>query len=257
MSNISFNTGSPLLSNAAAVRLEQISKFYEEAGKRHEILHAVSAEFAAGKFTVLLGKSGSGKSTLLNLISGIDTPSAGDVWIGDTAITRLSERERTLFRRDRIGIVFQFFNLIPTLTVLENVTLPQELSGRSERESKRSAMELLERVGLAGRYNTSPDRLSGGEQQRVAIARALAHDPELILADEPTGNLDAETGDTVLKLLLELTRGAGKTMIMATHSADILPFADSVYSVQSGHLVEMLQHTGTQAYMAEVQGRIS
>lgn len=252
MSNIAYTSDSPLLAHAAAVRLDQISKFYEEGGTRHEILHGVTAEFAAGKFTVLLGKSGSGKSTLLNLISGIDTPSAGDVWIGDRAITRLSERERTLFRRDRIGIVFQFFNLIPTLTVLENVTLPQELSGRSERESKRRAMDLLERVGLAERSNASPDRLSGGEQQRVAIARALAHDPALILADEPTGNLDAETGDTVLKLLLELTRDAGKTMIMATHSTDIIPFADSVYSVQSGHLVELHQ----QAYMAEAQGRI-
>jgi len=223
------------VSNAAAVRLEGVAREYVEGGERHRVLHALDAVFEAGRFTALVGKSGCGKSTLLNLISGIDAPTEGDVWIGDVPITRLADRERTLFRRDRIGIVFQFFNLIPTLTVLENVTLPQELAGRGRRDE---AMRQLERVGLAGRASAMPDRLSGGEQQRVAIARALAHDPDLILADEPTGNLDPETGAAVLELLLEMTRAAGKTLVMATHSLDILPFADAVFQFSGGRLVQ-------------------
>ncbi|MEZ4609488.1 MAG: ABC transporter ATP-binding protein [Caldilineaceae bacterium] len=168
-----------------------------------------------------MGKSGSGKSTLLNLISGIDAPSQGDVIIvgddGPVTLNALSDRARTIFRRNHIGIIFQFFNLIPTLTVQENVLLPLELTG-ARRDQRAHALALLARVGLADRLDTYPDKLSGGEQQRVAIARALAHDPLLILADEPTGNLDEDTGDTVLALLLELARGAGKTLFMATHA---------------------------------------
>ncbi|MBI2485580.1 MAG: ABC transporter ATP-binding protein [Deltaproteobacteria bacterium] len=223
--------------NSAAVRLDQITKFYEEGNSRIEILQSVTNEFIAGKFSVLLGKSGSGKSTLLNLISGIDTPSSGDVWIGDTPITRISERGRTIFRRDRIGIIFQFFNLIPTLSVLENVTLPLELGGHAKTKSRLRAMAILERIGLENRSNAFPDRLSGGEQQRVAIARAIAHDPDLVLADEPTGNLDVETGKQVLSILIQLTRDTGKTMIMATHSADVISLADDVYNIKNGQLI--------------------
>jgi putative ABC transport system ATP-binding protein len=225
--------------NPVGVRLEQVSKFYEEGGLRINVLHNVTAEFPAGRFTVLLGKSGSGKSTLLNLISGIDTPSSGGIWIGDSPITGLSDHERTVFRRNRIGIVFQFFNLIPTLTVLENVVLPLELIGHSWRVSRQKAIALLERVGLDDRYDFSPDRLSGGEQQRVAIARALVHDPDLVIADEPTGNLDEETGRQVLGLLIGLVQHSGKTVIMATHSADVTPLADEVYSIENRRLVQM------------------
>ena len=146
------------------------------------------------------------------------------------------ERERTLFRRDHIGFVFQFFNLIPTLSVLENVTLPQELAGRDRRTVEAAAMTLLDRVGLADRHDAFPDKLSGGEQQRVAIARALAHDPLLVLADEPTGNLDDENGRRVLALLLELTRDAGRTLLMATHNPDIAPLADRVLELHDGQL---------------------
>jgi putative ABC transport system ATP-binding protein len=224
-------------SAATLVRLENLSKAFDEGRQVRSVLDNVSASFTRGEFVVLLGRSGSGKSTLLNLISGIETPSSGDITIAGVPVTRLSERERTLFRRDQIGFVFQFFNLIPTLTVLENVTLPQELAGRDLREVRAGARVLLERVGLGDRQNTYPDRLSGGEQQRVAIARALAHDPTLLLADEPTGNLDEETGETVLSLLLELTRAAGKTLIMATHSPEVLPYADSVYEIHDGRLV--------------------
>jgi putative ABC transport system ATP-binding protein len=171
------------------------------------------------------------------LISGIDTPTSGDVWIGDTPITRISERERTIFRRDRVGIIFQFFNLIPTLSVLENVTLPLELGSHGKTKSRLRAMAILERIGLENRSNAFPDRLSGGEQQRVAIARAIAHDPDLVLADEPTGNLDVETGKQVLSILIQLTRDTGKTMIMATHSADVISLADDVYNIRNGQLI--------------------
>jgi len=231
--------------NSASVRLDQISKFYEEGNSHLDILHCVTNEFTAGKFSVLLGKSGSGKSTLLNLISGIDTPSSGDVWIGDTPITRLSERERTIFRREHIGIVFQFFNLIPTLNALENVTLPLDLGGNTQYKARQRALALLELVGLQTRYSSMPDRLSGGEQQRIAIARALVHEPDLVLADEPTGNLDAESAKVVLSLLIELTRSAGKTLIIATHSPEIISFADEIYTIKNGQLIELDEKKGS------------
>ena len=191
-----------------------------------------------GEFAVLIGRSGSGKSTLLNLLSGIDQPSSGDVVIDGVAISALSERERTLFRRDHIGFVFQFFNLIPTLTVAENLLLPLELKGKVRPEQRRAALDLLAEVGLADRAESYPDRLSGGEQQRVAVARALAHDPLLVLADEPTGNLDLETGLQVLEILDRLTRRAGKTMVMVTHSPEVVGMADRVFRVEDCRLVE-------------------
>ncbi len=222
------------------VRLDALSKSYYEAGQEKCVLAAVDCSFGAGQFICLLGKSGSGKSTLLNLISGIDRPSAGGVHIreggSEVELTALNEHQRTLFRRRNIGIIFQFFNLIPTLTVLENVALPVELAD-GDRKGHRRAEDLLDRVGLGDRLDSFPDRLSGGEQQRVAIARALIHDPVLLLADEPTGNLDEGTGDAVLDLLLELSRDAGKTLIMATHDEDIASLADAVYFLERGQLV--------------------
>jgi putative ABC transport system ATP-binding protein len=219
------------------VRLTELSKSFTEGRRERQVLDHLSGVFHEGEFAILLGRSGSGKSTLLNLISGIEKPDAGDVQVNGVTITRLRERERTLFRRDHIGFVFQFFNLIPTLTVLENVTLPQELAGQKGEEVTRRALSLLDQVGLADRQATFPDRLSGGEQQRVAIARALAHNPLLLLADEPTGNLDEETGRRVMELLLRLTRESGKTLIMATHSSEVVPLADRIYSIHDGHLV--------------------
>jgi putative ABC transport system ATP-binding protein len=220
------------------VALRGLRKVFTEGGRERVVLDSLDLTFDTGEFVVLLGHSGSGKSTLLNLISGIDQPSSGDVDILGTTITRLRERERTLFRRDHIGFVFQFFNLIPTLNVLENITLPRELAGADRKAAEADAMRLLERVGLADRRHASPDKLSGGEQQRVAIARALLHDPLLVLADEPTGNLDDVTGDRVLGLLLELTRDAGRTLIMATHNPDIAELADRVLRLHDGVLVE-------------------
>jgi len=223
------------------IQLQQLYKVYNEAGEDRVILNELNREFYKGEFVCLLGRSGSGKSTLLNLISGIDAPSRGHVLIDDgsqeVTLTRLSEHQRTIFRRRHIGIVFQFFNLIPTLTVQENVTLPLELANtRGDLNDK--AATLLEQVGLGDRLATYPDKLSGGEQQRVAIARALIHDPLLILADEPTGNLDVGTGESILKTLLTLTRDAGKTLFMATHAPEIAEQADRVLYLEHGKLVD-------------------
>jgi putative ABC transport system ATP-binding protein len=218
------------------VRLENLSKAFEEGGETRSVLKHMTASFKVGEFVALLGQSGSGKSTLLNLMGAIERPSQGHVWVDGVDLTTLDERHSTLFRRDRIGFIFQFFNLIPTLTVLENITLPQELAAQSRAQLRIRGMELLERVGLADRAKTYPDKLSGGQQQRVAIARALVHDPMLVLADEPTGNLDEETGAMVLQLLLELTRTAHKTLIMATHNPAIAKLADRVVRMQDGQL---------------------
>lgn len=210
------------------VALHDINKVFHEADQARIVLEDVSLSVEEGEFVVLLGHSGSGKSTLLNLISGIERPTSGCVSIQDVAISNLRERERTLYRRDNIGFIFQFFNLISTLTVLENVTLPQELAGR---DAQSQAESLLQEVGLGDRFDTFPDKLSGGEQQRVAIARALVHDPMLVLADEPTGNLDEAMGQLVLNLLLRLTRDQGKSLIMATHNPQIADLADRVITV--------------------------
>lgn len=220
------------------IKLDHVTKTYEEGGIERVILRDISIEFGCGEFTVLLGKSGSGKSTLLNLIGGIDSPTAGEIWIDGRPITRMSDTERTLFRRNHIGFVFQAFNLIPTLSVRENVMLPLELSGHATADVRRRAEELLEQVGLTHRINAFPDRLSGGEQQRVAIARALINDPLVVLADEPTGNLDYETGKAVLDLLDTLTRRAGKNLVMVTHSEEVIGVADRVLRLKDGRLVE-------------------
>ena len=224
--------------NNSLVFFHQLSKSFREGDQLRAVLRNTTVGFEEGAFTAILGPSGSGKSTLLNLASGIEQPDEGDIWIDGTAINQLSDHERTLFRRDHIGFIFQFFNLIPTLTVLENITLPQELAGRRVREVIPQAMSLLEKVGLADRKDTFPDKLSGGEQQRVAIARALAHNPKIVLADEPTGNLDVKTGERVMALLLNLTRDTGRTLIMATHSPGVVPLADRVLRVHGGQLIE-------------------
>ncbi len=222
----------------ALIRIRGLSKTYREGPEEHVVLDSAEADIQAGELVVLLGRSGSGKSTLLNLLSGIDIPTAGEVVIDGVALTELSERERTLFRRRRIGFVFQFFNLIPTLTVEENLLLPIELKGRPADADRDRIVELLRAVGLESRMKSFPERLSGGERQRVAIARALIHDPDLVLADEPTGNLDLETGLEVLELLDRLTRQAGKTMVMATHSRQVVGVADRILRIEDGRLVE-------------------
>jgi putative ABC transport system ATP-binding protein len=215
-----------------------VERAYEEGERRHTVLRGVEMELAAGTFVALVGPSGSGKSTLLNLAGGIDTPDAGSIEVDGVPLHTLSERERTLFRREKIGFVFQFFNLIPTLTVEENLLLPLELRGAVTSESKRRARALLARVGLGDRASAWPDRLSGGEQQRVAVARALVHEPALVLADEPTGNLDLETGTRVMDLMEGLLREAGTTLVMVTHSEELARRMDRVLELRGGTVVE-------------------
>jgi putative ABC transport system ATP-binding protein len=215
-----------------ALELIKLSKTYLESGQQHSIIHNVSLSINRGEFVVLLGRSGSGKSTLLNLISGMDIPCSGTVSIHGQPLSNMTEKQRTLFRRHHLGFVFQSYNLIPTLSVSENLLLPLELIKTITLADHNRVLSLLDALGLAPRASTFPDRLSGGEQQRVAIARALIHNPDLILADEPTGNLDVETGDEVMHVLTRLVRENGKTLIMATHSRELIDQADRVFSIQ-------------------------
>jgi putative ABC transport system ATP-binding protein len=221
-----------------AVELRSLTKLYREGDSERAVLRDVNATLWLGEIVVLVGRSGSGKSTLLNLVSGIDRPTAGTILVNGTDLTALDERARTLFRREYIGFIFQFFNLVPLLTVEENLLLPLELLGRADARGRARAAALLDRVGLADRARAYPDRLSGGEQQRLAVARALVHDPALVLADEPTGNLDAETAKVVVELLDQLVREFGKTVVMATHSAEVVGTADRVFLIQHGQLAE-------------------
>lgn len=215
-----------------------LSKTFDEGESQRIVFRELNASILRGEFVVLLGRSGSGKSTLLNLISGIDLPTEGEVLIGGQNLTTMTEQKRTLFRRDNIGFVFQFYNLIPTLTVIENLLLPLELKKNIEAGSKKHALQILEQVSLADRANSYPDRLSGGEQQRIAICRALIHKPLLLLADEPTGNLDVETGSEVLNLLNHLIRDNHMTTLMVTHSPEVAQLADRVMTIRDGALVE-------------------
>ena len=222
---------------APLVRLEHLTKTYQEAGQTRVVLDDVNAEIDSGKITVVRGRSGSGKSTLLNLIAGLDDPSSGEIQIAGEVVSQMSPRQRAIFRRRHIGFVFQSFNLIPTLTVLENVRLPAELAGRSAPAAGQSAHRLLQEVGLDDRHSDFPDRLSGGEQQRVAIARALIETPGLVLADEPTGNLDRLAGEAVLALMRTLMRKRGVTVLLATHSHRIAASADTRLILLDGQLV--------------------
>jgi putative ABC transport system ATP-binding protein len=220
------------------VELRDVTKAYAEGDTVREVLSGVQLSLHRGEFVVLLGRSGSGKSTLLNLISGIDLPTRGELRVDGRDLARLSERERTLLRRERIGFIFQAFNLLPTLTVEENVRLPLELNGQPAPEAAAKSRALLERVGLGTRAGSFPDRLSGGEQQRVAVARALAHAPPLLLADEPTGNLDEATARQVLDLMEGLIRQSNACALVVTHEPGLMSRADRVLSMEGGRLVE-------------------
>ncbi|HZT04860.1 MAG TPA: ABC transporter ATP-binding protein [Steroidobacteraceae bacterium] len=218
--------------------IRQLCRSFSEGTGMHRVLDGADARIRAGEMVAIIGRSGSGKSTLLNLMSGIDRADSGEVEIGGRIVTSLGEPQRTLFRRAHLGFVYQFFNLIPTLNVEENVRLALELNGvRGAVARKRSAAVLAE-VGLGSRLRSAVDRLSGGEQQRVAIARALVHEPEVLLADEPTGNLDEETAIQVLPTLFSLTRARGTTVVIVTHDAWLARSADRVLALRDGKLLE-------------------
>ncbi|WP_058553747.1 ABC transporter ATP-binding protein [Thiohalocapsa sp. ML1] len=221
-----------------ALAVEGLGKSYAEGRARRVVLEDVAFKVAPGECIALLGRSGSGKSTLLNLLAGIDRPDTGDVRIAGQSVVTMGEPALTLLRRRHIGFIYQFFNLIPTLTVAENLALPLELNGVPAARRRERIAALLGKVGLDGREGAFPDQLSGGEQQRVAIARAIIHDPALVLADEPTGNLDAQTGHRVLELLSHLFRDEGHTLILVTHSREVSAIADRVFAVDGGRLTE-------------------
>ena len=225
------------------VEMRALSKRYDEGNETRLVIRQADATIHRGEFVALAGPSGSGKTTLLNLVSGIDTPTGGEVIIDSVPITTLPENERTLLRRRKIGFVFQFFNLIPTLTVRENLLLPLQLNAFPDSESKDRVKGLLQRVGMSDRIDSYPDRLSGGEKQRVAIARALVHDPLLVLADEPTGNLDADTGSSIMTLLQNLMVDSGKTLIVVSHSDTVTGMADRVLEMEDGRLVERIHRS--------------
>lgn len=227
------------------IRLQTVSKNYSaprsdtSKGEAQSVsaLREVSLEIKDGEFLSIMGPSGCGKSTLLHLIGGLDHPTQGEVWFKDQAIHRMSENELSLFRRKNVGLVFQFFNLLPQLTVLENVYLPLRLIGTAIHEAESEAESMLDKVGLKGKSARLPSELSGGEQQRVAIARALIHKPLVVLADEPTGNLDTATSEVVLKVLKDLQKDYRATLVLVTHSNEVAATADRSIRMQDGRIV--------------------
>jgi len=218
------------------LEVRALSRSFREGDRLHRVLDHLDIDVASGETVAVLGRSGSGKSTLLNLICGIDRPDSGTIEIAGERITALPERQRTLFRRRNLGFVYQFFNLIATLDVEENVRLVLELNGIRGSSASARARDVLEQVGLGDRLRSAPDALSGGEQQRVAIARALVHEPRLLLADEPTGNLDDEAAGQVMSLLQRLVSARGSTLLIATHARTVAASAHRVLELREGRL---------------------
>jgi putative ABC transport system ATP-binding protein len=216
------------------IRCLDVRKVYQQGENEITALAGVSLDIGQGIFAVIMGPSGSGKSTLLHLIGGLDRPSSGDLLVDGRLIGQMTDDQVTLFRRNKIGFVFQFFNLLPTLTAMENVALPLVLDGRSKADSEQRARALLDKVGLAARREHLPEELSGGEIQRVAMARALAFDPPILLADEPTGNLDSKNGTAILSLLRQISNEDGCTVVMVTHSEEAAGYGDRRIYLRDG-----------------------
>ena len=219
------------------ISLRAVSKSYPSADARLQVLHGVDLEIDAGDLVAVVGPSGSGKSTLLGLLAGLDKPSSGEILINGEPLSGLAENQMALLRGSKIGFVFQAYQLVPTLTALENVMLPLDLTGHADRESRRRAVELLGEVGLAERCDHYPVQLSGGEQQRVALARAFVTNPPIVLADEPTGNLDSRNSELVLEMLLRLNRETGTTLVMVTHDDQIAAMASRRIQLVDGLIV--------------------
>ncbi|WP_461008667.1 ABC transporter ATP-binding protein [Streptomyces capparidis] len=227
-------------STAVAARARQVTKAYGSGETRVVALDAVDVDIARGRFTAIMGPSGSGKSTLMHCLAGLDTVSEGRIWIGDTEITSLKEKKLTRLRRDKIGFIFQSFNLLPTLNAAENITLPMDIAGR--KPDKGWMDRVVETVGLAGRLKHRPNQLSGGQQQRVAVARALAARPEIIFGDEPTGNLDSRAGAEILGFLRRSVDELGQTIVMVTHDPVAASYADRVLYLADGRIVDEMRN---------------
>ncbi len=234
------------MTDAVVFRTEGVTKIYTTGAVQVQALRGIDLSLYAGELVVLLGASGSGKSTLLNILGGLDTPTAGQVFFGDTELTRLDDAGLTAFRRDHVGFVFQFYNLVPSLTARENVALVTEIAAHPM-----SPEEALDRVGLAPRMDHFPAELSGGEQQRVAIARAIAKRPDVLLCDEPTGALDSQTGVTVLEALVAINRDLGTVTALITHNAAIQRIADRVIVLADGQIARITRND-TRAAPSEI-----
>jgi len=226
------------MSETPLVRIRDVHKFYSRGTERIDVLKGVSLEIPAGDFLALMGPSGSGKSTLLNLLSGIDRPTSGEVRVLDTDISRLGESQLASWRNRHVGYIFQSFNLIPVLTAFENVELPLLLTKLSKAERRKNVETALDLVGLSDRMGHRPKQMSGGQEQRVAIARAIAADPDLLLCDEPTGNLDARSGEEVMNILTTLNQKLNKTIVMVTHDPHAAGFARRQLHLEKGLLME-------------------
>jgi putative ABC transport system ATP-binding protein len=224
--------------------LTNLSRAFREGGREHRVLDRVSASIGDGEAVAIIGRSGSGKSTLLNVVSGIDRADSGLVELDGRDVSGLTEPERTRFRRRHIGFIYQFFNLVPTLTAEENVRLVLELNGVRGAEAKRRSAAMLSEVGLGDRLSSAVDAFSGGEQQRVAIARALVHEPKLLLADEPTGNLDEETAREVFPLVMSLVRKRGATLLLVTHDRALAASTDRVFEMRDGRFTTQAAASG-------------
>jgi len=224
---------------SAAARAVEVTKIFGEGGTRVVALDTVSCELQRGRFTAIMGPSGSGKSTLMHCLAGLDSINSGQVFLGDTDITSLDDKALTIVRRDRVGFVFQAYNLIPTLTALENIRLPLDLAGRAPDEQWLNTV--IDTIGLRDRLSHRPTELSGGQQQRVACARAMAARPEVIFADEPTGNLDSRSGGEVLSFLRKSVDDTGQTIVMVTHDAAAASFADRALFLADGRIVDELE----------------
>ena len=226
----------PATTQQVAARCEGLEKVYGEGETRVVALDSISVEFPQGRFTAIMGPSGSGKSTLMHVMAGLDAPTGGRTWIGATELSTLGDKGLTTLRRDQVGFVFQSFNLVPTLTALENITLPMDIAGR--RPDRAWLDHLIETVGLQRRLSHRPAELSGGQQQRVACARALASRPGIVFADEPTGNLDSRSGSDVLAFLRMSVRSLGQTVVMVTHDPGAASYADHVLFLADGRIVD-------------------
>jgi len=220
------------------IKLENIYKRYRLGKVDLEAIRGISLEINPGSFVVIMGPSGSGKSTLLNMLGCLDIPTTGKIFLKGEDVAKMSENKLAQLRGRTIGFIFQEFNLIPNLTALENVTLPMIFQGISEKQRKERAIELLASLGLENRVNHQPSELSGGERQRVAIARAFANNPEVVIADEPTGNLDSTTGKKIMEILVNLHKNEGKTLVVVTHDPNIAQYSQEVVDIKDGQIIK-------------------
>ena len=236
----------------SAARMSSGSKIYGTGDTEVRALDGVDVEFERGRFTAIMGPSGSGKSTLMHCVAGLDDLTSGSVHIGDVELGSLSDRDLTLLRRDKVGFVFQAYNLLPTLTAAENTTLPLDLAGRRPDSSWMD--QVVKSIGIADRLNHRPDELSGGQQQRVAVARALVSQPEIVFADEPTGNLDSKTGEEVLDFLRTAVEDLGQTMVMVTHDAGAAARAHRVLFLADGRIVDEMVEPTSDRILDHIKG---